>query len=105
VLVQLATGAASAILLALALTFAKLAAIDPAAGGPYAYARKAYGDYMGYQTNLIYWLANVVGNVGLAVAGLGYLTSFFPVLKEPLVAALAQVAVVWFLIYANILGP
>lgn len=91
--------------LALALTFAKLAAIDPAAGGPYAYARKAYGDYMGYQTNLIYWLANVVGNVGLAVAGLGYLTNFFPVLREPLVAALAQVAVVWFLIYANILGP
>ena len=89
----------------LALVFAKLAAIDPAAGGPYAYARKAFGDYMGYQTNLIYWLANVVGNVGLAVAGLGYLTAFFPVLKEPLVSALAQVALVWFFTYANILGP
>ncbi len=91
--------------LALALSFAKLAAIDPAAGGPYAYARKAYGDYMGYQTNLIYWLANVVGNVGLAVAGLGYLIHFFPILKEPVAFALAQIAVVWFLIYANILGP
>lgn len=33
---------------------------------------------MGYQTNLVYWLANVVGNVGLVVAGLGYLTPFFP---------------------------
>src|SRR5262245_45826285 len=81
---------------ALALTFAKLAAIDPAAGGPYAYTRKAFGDYMGYQTNLIYWLANVVGNVGLAVAGLGYLSSFFPALRDPLVSALAQVALIWF---------
>ena len=89
----------------LALVFAKLASIDPAAGGPYAYSRKAFGDYMGYQTNLIYWLANVVGNVGLAVAGLGYLTAFFTGLKDPLVSALAQLALIWFFTYANILGP
>ncbi|WP_258401885.1 amino acid permease, partial [Burkholderia multivorans] len=89
----------------LALVFAKLAAIDPAAGGPYAYARKAFGPYMGYQTNLIYWLANVLGNVGLAVAGLGYLTHFFPMLRDPLVFALAQIFVIWLFTYANILGP
>ena len=51
--------------IALALVFSKLTQIYPAAGGPYAYSRKAFGDYMGYQTNLVYWLANVVGNVGL----------------------------------------
>lgn len=60
---------------------------------------------MGYQTNLVYWLANVIGNVGLAVAGLGYLTPFFPSLQDPLVMALAQIAVIWFFVYANILGP
>lgn len=38
----------------LALVFAKLSSIDPAAGGPYAYAKNAFGDYMGYQTNLVY---------------------------------------------------
>lgn len=91
--------------IALALVFSKLTQIYPAAGGPYAYSRKAFGDYMGYQTNLVYWLANVVGNVGLAVAGLGYLTTFFPSLKDPLVMALAQIGVIWFFTYANILGP
>ena len=90
---------------ALALVFSKLTQIYPAAGGPYAYAKKAFGPYTGYQTNLVYWLANVVGNVALAVAGLGYLTTFFPVLKDPLVMALAQIAVIWFFTYANILGP
>ena len=75
--------------IALGLVFAKLTEISTAAGGPYAYARKAFGDYMGYQTNLVYWLANVIGNVGLAVAGLGYLTPFFPALRDPLVMALA----------------
>ncbi len=89
----------------LALVFAKLAAIDPAAGGPYAYTRKAFGDYLGYQTNLVYWLANVVGNVGLAVAGVGYLTTFFPALRTPLTSALAQIAIIWLFTYANILGP
>ena len=87
------------------LVFAKLTEINTAAGGPYAYAKKAFGDYMGYQTNLVYWLANVIGNVGLAVAGLGYLTPFFPSLQDPLVMALAQIAVIWFFVYANILGP
>nr|WP_210405299.1 arginine/agmatine antiporter [Limnobaculum zhutongyuii] len=91
--------------IALALVFAKHAALDPAAGGPYAYTRKAFGDYMGYQTNLVYWLANVVGNVGLAVAGLGYLSTFFPSLTDPLVMAVAQIAVIWLLAYANMLGP
>ena len=91
--------------IALGLVFAKLRQVTTAAGGPYAYARKAFGDYMGYQTNLVYWLANVIGNVGLAVAGLGYLTPFFPALRDPLVMALAQIAVIWFFTYANILGP
>ncbi|MFD1217836.1 arginine/agmatine antiporter [Microbulbifer celer] len=90
---------------ALALVFSRLAALYPAAGGPYAYARKAFGDYMGYQTNLVYWLANVVGNVALATAGLGYLMHFFPALQHPLVFAMAQIAVIWMLTYANILGP
>ena len=33
--------------IALGLVFAKLTEISTAAGGPYAYARKAFGDYMG----------------------------------------------------------
>ena len=91
--------------ISLALVFAKLASIDPAAGGPYAYTRKVFGDYMGYQTNLVYWLANVIGNVALAIAGLGYLSHFFPALNQPIVLAFAAIAVIWFFTYANILGP
>ncbi|WP_308620050.1 arginine/agmatine antiporter [uncultured Desulfovibrio sp.] len=90
---------------ALALTFSSLASIYPAAGGPYAYARKAFGDYMGYQTNMVYWVANVIGNVGLGVAGIGYLTHFVPALEHPYAAAGAEIFVIWLLAYANMLGP
>lgn len=91
--------------IALALTFSKLTALYPASGGLYAYARKSFGDYMGYQTNMIYWVANVIGNVGLAVAGIGYLTQFFPTLRDPWVSAFAQLFVIWLFTWANMLGP
>ena len=47
---------------ALGLVFSKLTQIYTAAGGPYAYSRKAFGDYMGYQTNLVYWLGGTGGD-------------------------------------------
>ena len=90
---------------ALALIFSKLTNIYPVAGGPYAFARKAFGNYMGFQTNLIYWIANVIGNVALAVVGLGYLVMFFPILKHPMTFALAQICVIWFFPFSNIIGP
>ncbi len=91
--------------IALALVFSKLANIDPAAGGPYAYSRKAFGDYMGYQTNLVYWVANVVGNVGLGVAAIGYLSHFWGIFDDPYICVAAQIFLIWSLAYANMLGP
>lgn len=89
----------------LALVFSKLANIDPAAGGPYAYARKAFGNYIGYQTNLVYCVASVVSNVGICVAAIGYLTVFFPSLANPYLAVVLEIFIIWLLTYANILGP
>src|SRR5512147_3120012 len=61
--------------LLLALVFAKLAQIDPKEGGPYAYARDAFGPYLGFQTNYVYWFASWIGNVALAVGATGYFSN------------------------------
>lgn len=90
---------------ALALTFSRLTALDPAPGGLYAFAHKAFGNYMGYQTNLVYWVANVAGNVSIVVAGVGYLGHFLPWLKDPWLSAFAQICFVWLFAYVNICGP
>ena len=37
--------------------------------------------------------------------GLGYLSGFVPALTNPLVSAVAQIAVGWLFVYAHILGP
>ncbi len=89
----------------LAMVYAKMASIDDSAGGSYAYARRAFGPFIGYQTNLLYWLAGWIGNVALAVVGVGYLSFFLPILKEPWVLAAACVGMIWLFTFLNILGP
>src|ERR671923_1300992 len=66
----------------LALVFANLGRTFPRTGGPYAYARRAFGDFVGFQTAGGYWIAVWAGNAAIAVAFVGYLAFFFPVLSE-----------------------
>src|SRR5688572_9648899 len=46
---------------ALGLVFAQLGSVAPKAGGPYAYARDYMGPFAAYQTNAMYWIANILG--------------------------------------------
>lgn len=89
----------------LSMVYAKMSSVDDSAGGSYAYARKAFGPFIGYQTNLFYWLGNWIGNVALTVVGVGYLSFFFPVLKDPIASGIACVGMIWLFTYINILGP
>ncbi len=91
--------------LCLAIVYAKMASIDDSPGGSYAYARRAFGPFIGYQTNLLYWLAGWIGNVALAVVGVGYLSFFFPALKDPYVLAAACIGMIWLFTFINIIGP
>ena len=50
----------------------------PRTGGPYAYARRAFGDFIGFQTAWGYWIAVWAGNAAIAVAFVGYLAVFWP---------------------------
>ena len=44
----------------LGIVYAVLGSTDPKFGGLYAYARDTFGVYLGFQTNYVYWLANLV---------------------------------------------
>ncbi|MBI1873469.1 MAG: amino acid permease [Acidobacteria bacterium] len=89
----------------LALVFARLARLDPAAGGPYAYTRRAFGDLAGFLVAWGYWISCWCTNAALAVAFVGYLDPFFPtVVRQPAAAALMAIATVWLLTAVNIRG-
>ncbi|MEV4252938.1 amino acid permease, partial [Spirillospora sp. NPDC049652] len=62
--------------IALALVFGRLGARIPASGGPYAYARSAFGEFMGFWSAWSFWLTAWGGNAGIAVAWVGYVNHF-----------------------------
>jgi basic amino acid/polyamine antiporter, APA family len=104
ILAWIFTGAGAILL---ALVFAKLGRAYPRTGGPYAYARHAFGDFIGFQTAWGYWIAVWVGNAAIATIFVSYASNFWPSLGESqhhwLQAAVA-LGVIWLLTAVNVVG-
>ena len=89
----------------LALVFANLGRAYPQTGGPYAYARRAFGDFAGFWTAWGYWIAAWAGNAAIAVIFVSYATVFWPSLATNNVLAFAVgLRVIWLLTLVNIAG-
>lgn len=89
--------------LSLAFVFARLATKNPQEGGPIAYAGEV-APVFGFQTGVLYYHANWIGNLAIAITGVSYLSVFFPALSHPIPAAIATVASVWIFTFVNLLG-
>jgi APA family basic amino acid/polyamine antiporter len=61
---------------ALALLFAALSRRMPADGGPYAYARTAFGNAVGFANAWSYWITAWAGNAAIAVGWVFYVEKF-----------------------------
>lgn len=61
----------------LALVFAGLSSHTQASGGPYQFARMAFGDTVGYFVCWSYWMLSWISNPALAVAAVGALSSLY----------------------------
>lgn len=90
--------------IALALVFGRLAARDPRTGGPYVYARGAFGDFAGFLAAWAYWITTWVSNAALAVAAVGYLDVLIPVGDHRWRACLAALVIQWLPALANFAG-
>jgi basic amino acid/polyamine antiporter, APA family len=90
--------------LLLGLVFARLGSAIPRSGGPYAYAQRAFGDFVGFQTAWGYWIAVWAGNAAIAVAFAGYLSVYWPKASTSWVTALIAIGLVWLATAVNIAG-
>ena len=61
---------------ALALMFAVLSRRIPAEGGPYAYARAAFGNGFGFSQAWLYWITAWAGNAAIVVGWVFYVEKF-----------------------------
>ncbi|MBU4215286.1 MAG: amino acid permease, partial [Actinobacteria bacterium] len=68
---------------ALALMFASLARRMPADGGPYAYARAAFGNLVGFTNAWLYWIPCWAGNAAIATGWVLYVERFVNTSHHP----------------------
>jgi APA family basic amino acid/polyamine antiporter len=90
------------IAIVIALCFAQCAALLPRVGGPYAYAKEAWGPFAGFLVGWSLWLAEWVSLAVFPVAFTQYLTVFLSV-SLPLQVAVKGLFVA-FLVTTNIVG-
>ncbi|WP_031072944.1 amino acid permease [Streptomyces sp. NRRL WC-3742] len=90
--------------IALALVFGQLARRNPRTGGPYVYAREAFGDFAGFLSAWSYWITTWVSNAALAVAAVGYLEVLVPIGDNPVTEIAVALAFQWLPALANLAG-
>jgi amino acid transporter len=86
------------------LCFAEVGSRFEETGGPYLYAREAFGPTVGFEIGWLIWLARLTAfaaNCNLLVAYLGY---FFPTVTSPVWRAAVIIVVVGILTTINVLG-
>ena len=91
--------------LVLAVVFGLLGYLRPDADGVVAYASEALHPAFGHMSWFVNWLCYWVSNPAIAVAAVGYLAYFFPILREQGWGLGATLALLWLLIGANLIGP
>jgi APA family basic amino acid/polyamine antiporter len=88
----------------LGLVLGRLARRSPAAGGPYAFTREAFGDFAGFLVGWGYWISCWVALAAIAVAMVGYLADLVPALASPSLAAGTAIAALAALAAVNTAG-
>jgi APA family basic amino acid/polyamine antiporter len=79
--------------------------LSQSSGGPYAFAKAGFGDYIGFLVAWGYWISTWIANAAITIAFVSAMSVFFPVFKtEPLVAVTVSLATIWGLTWVNSRG-
>jgi APA family basic amino acid/polyamine antiporter len=89
---------------ALALLFAALTRRIPADGGPYAYARAAFGNRVGFGNAWSYWITAWAGNAAIAVGWVYYVEKFVNTGGNKTWTILIALAGLWIPALVNLSG-
>ena len=90
--------------LVLALLFAALSRRRPADGGPYAYARTAFGNRLGFANAWSYWITAWAGNAAIAVGWVLYVEHFINTGHNRLFSVLLVLVGLWIPAVINLSG-
>jgi amino acid transporter len=101
VLAVLIAGSAMAVIVA---CFAEVASQFSDAGGPYLYARTAFGRFVGILVGWMFYLAQTAAPAANANLFVIYLAEFWPAAKEPWLRLVVLTLLIGLLALVNVLG-
>ncbi len=84
--------------------FAEVASQFDAAGGPYLYAREAFGRFIGIEIAWLLWLVRLTAAAAAANLFTNYLAGFWPGVQEPFTRLSVLAILIGFLAAVNIRG-
>jgi len=88
----------------IAACLAEVASQFQEAGGPYLYARVAFGRFAAIQIGWLTWLSRIAASSAVADLFISYLGQFFPGVEAPLMRALVLIVLLAFLAAVNYRG-
>ena len=90
--------------LALAVMFASLSTRLPADGGPYAYARVAFGNLAGFSNAWLYWITAWSGNAAIVVGWVLYVEQFVNTGQDKVFSVVLALIGLWLPAVINLGG-
>src|SRR5215470_9083132 len=90
--------------LVLALLFAALSRRLPADGGPYAYARAAFGNLLGFANAWSYWITAWAGNAAISVGWVLYVEHFINTGHTKWITVVLVLVGLWIPVAINLSG-
>ena len=90
--------------LALAVMFASLSRRLPADGGPYAYARVAFGNLTGFSNAWLYWITAWAGNAAIVVGWVLYVEEFVNKSHNKFISIILALIGLWIPAAINLSG-
>lgn len=90
----------------MARVFSNLSKLLPSvSGGPYAYTKRGFGDFMGFLVAWGYWISIWCSNAAITVSLVSALSTFFPELNgNPVASSVTGLCAIWLLTWVNTKG-
>ena len=86
------------------LCFAECGSMFEKSGGPYLYARKAFGEFLGYEVGVMKWIVGIIAWATMAVGFTTALTALCPGLSDPFAQKMVAMGIILVLSLINLLG-
>lgn len=86
------------------LCFAECGSMFEKSGGPYLYARKAFGEFLGYEVGVMKWIVGIIAWATMAVGFTTALTALCPGLSDPFAQKMVAMGIIFVLSLINLLG-